>query len=169
MNLYVEYFYFKDEIRNKEVFESFDENNKLTCIENIIVVGEETNLNYLKNYYNNKHNKIKYVVSSERCTFQYMFDLSKQHKASDNVSCVSNNDIIFTEDFLQMKNKITDKDFYCISRKEKHKNFHYGTAKWSQDAWCWKGECKVKNCNFYFGVPEMIILFPITQWKQDIK
>jgi hypothetical protein len=153
MNLYVEYFYFKDDIRNKEVFESFDANNKLNCIENIIVVGEEQILNHLKQYLNNKQHKVKFINYSERCSFQYMFDLSKNYKSFDGVSCVSNNDIIFTEDFGNMSNKITENDFYCISRHEINRRFSFGTAKWSQDAWCWKGDCKMKNCNFFFGVP----------------
>jgi hypothetical protein len=153
MNLYVEYFYFKEDIRNQEVFQSFDANNKLNCIDTIFAVGEEKNIIYLKNFLEGKQHKVKFIIHPERCTFQYMFDLSQNHESVDGISCVSNNDIIFTEDFGQMHNKIADNDFYCISRHEKNRGFSHGTAKWSQDAWCWKNKCKIKNCNFFFGVP----------------
>jgi hypothetical protein len=82
-----------------------------------------------------------------------LFDLSKNYTSDDDISCVANNDIIFTDDFNKLKDKLTNNDFYCISRREYHKQFTMGFGKWSQDVWCWKGKCKMENCNFYFGVP----------------
>jgi hypothetical protein len=153
MNLYVEYFHFKEEVRQREVFESFDENNKLNCIHNIFAVGDEQNLEYLRKYLDGKQHKVQFIVNPNRCTFQYMFLLSHMYESPDDISCVSNNDIIFTEDFGMMRDKMDENDFYCISRHEKDKRFSFGTAKWSQDAWCWKKTCRIGNADFYFGVP----------------
>lgn len=153
MNLFIEYFYFKHEERNREVFDTIEKNSKLNCIENIFAISDENTLNHLKNHLLNKQHKVTFVTHPERCSFQYLFDLSNNYKPLDGISCVANNDIVFTEDFLKLKDKMSDNDFYCISRYEYNRSFSRGVAKWSQDSWCWKNKCRMKNCNFYFGVP----------------
>lgn len=153
MNLFVEYFYFKDNQRNQEVFEAIEKNCQLNCIDSIFAVAPKSTLEYLNSYLINKNHKVVFINNEERCSFQMLFDLSINYSSSDDISCISNNDIIFTEDFNTLKNKISNNDFYCISRREYHKKFTISFGKWSQDVWCWKGKCNIKNCNFYFGVP----------------
>ena len=153
MNLYIEYFHFVEPIRNTEVFDTIITNSKLACIENIFAVSDEHTMEHLKEHLKNKQHKVTFLISPDRCTFQYMFDLSKSYDAVDGVSCVANNDMILTEDFEKMKERMQDNDFYCISRHEHIRPFHRGTAKWSQDVWCWKNKCKMENCNFFFGIP----------------
>lgn len=153
MNLYIEYFHFVEPVRNTEVFDTIIKNSKLACIENIFAVSDEHTMEHLKEHLKNKQHKVTFLISPDRCTFQYMFDLSKLYDAVDGVSCVANNDMIFTEDFEKMKTLMQNNDFYCISRHEYSRPFSRGTAKWSQDVWCWKNKCKMKNCDFFFGVP----------------
>lgn len=153
MNLFIEYFYFKDEQRNKEVFETIEKNCLLNCIDKIYAVAPTETLKYLNDQPIGKNSKVISISRDERCSFQMLFDLSKNYTSDDDISCVANNDIIFTDDFNKLKDKLTNNDFYCISRREYHKQFTMGFGKWSQDVWCWKGKCKMENCNFYFGVP----------------
>ena len=141
MNLFIEYFYFKDEQRNKEVFETIEKNCLLNCIDKIYAVAPTETLKYLNDQPIGKNSKVISISRDERCSFQMLFDLSKNYTSDDDISCVANNDIIFTDDFNKLKDKLTNNDFYCISRREYHKQFTMGFGKWSQDVWCWKGKC----------------------------
>lgn len=150
MNLFIEYFYYNKPERDLEIFESIQKNSNFSFIDNIYCVAPEDIIIHLKN--KNISEKIKYITEQNRCTFQYLFNLSNSLNY-EGVSCVLNNDIILSEDFNQIYYKIKNTDFYCISRREFATHFSMGTAKWSQDVWCWKGFNSIKNCNFYFGVP----------------
>lgn len=150
MNLFLEYFYYNKPERDIEIFESIEKNSNLSFVNNIYCVAPESTLIHLKN--KNISNKIKYILEETRCTFQYLFNLSNTIN-NNTISCVLNNDIILSQDFEQMSYKIQSTDFYCISRREFASHFSVGTAKWSQDVWCWLGNNKIQNCNFYFGIP----------------
>jgi hypothetical protein len=167
VNLFIEYFYYNNPERDFEIFETIEKNSKLSFIDNIYCVAPQNTLDYLKN--KNLSEKLKYIAEENRCTFQYLFDYS--NTINNSISCVLNNDIILSEDFINLKTSIKDNDFYCISRREYNSSFSVATAKWSQDVWCWKNKCKIKNCNFYFGVPgnDNTIPYHATQAGYDIK
>jgi hypothetical protein len=147
VNIFIEYYYYNNKERDLEITEAINKNCKFPFVNKIFCFGPKNTLNYLFD-----DNKICKVEKEERCTFQSLFDYSNTLNYSG-VSCIMNNDIILSDDFKDISLKITIDDFYCISRREINKSFSPIIAKWSQDLWCWFGNTRIKNCNFYFGVP----------------
>lgn len=147
MNIFIEYFYYNNLQRDTEITEAIIKNCEFSFVDNIFCFAPKETL-----IHSPIHNKICKIEKDERCTFQNLFDYANTLNYSG-VSCVTNNDIILSDDFRDIQNKISINDFYCISRREYDKTFSHSVAKWSQDMWCWLGENKVKNCNFFFGVP----------------
>lgn len=147
MNLFLEYFYYNNSNRDSEIIESLIKNSEFSFIDNIYCFAPKLTLEHLQ------HKNIKKIMCVDmeaRCTFQDLFEYANS-VSTGGISCISNSDIIFSQDFANMN--ITTKDFYCISRREYNKSFSTNVGKWSQDVWCWLGQTTIKNCNFYFGVP----------------
>ena len=68
MNLFIEYFYFKDDQRNIEVFESIEKNCSLSCIDRIYVIAPKETLEYLINHQVGKNNKgLQAITHSPLC------------------------------------------------------------------------------------------------------
>lgn len=138
MNYYVEYWKSPNKKRNDEVIETI--NSNLKFFENIFIFSEEEEPRI-----NHK------IIISNRITYQFIFDM-----AIDGINIFCNSDIFFDETINLVKN-IDNEEFYLITRYEKNNKLHkyddpYGGCD-SQDTWIWKNKCKIKEANFYIGLP----------------
>lgn len=152
MNLFVEYFSHENNSRKNEIDQSILKNLSFDFIENYYIFCEQTDIENCKKLIQN-NTKAKIIPIENRCTFQYIFDYSNTlNLINEKINITLNNDIELTENFKNIN--INNNDFLCLSRWEnlndKHP-FNYNSGN-SQDTWIWKGFCKIKSCNFYFGI-----------------
>lgn len=147
INLYIEYSDSPYSKRKNEIINSITQNLSLKFISNYYIFAE--NFNWLIN----TDTRIHKIDIKERCTFSYLIDFSNKMSVNS-INILINNDIILTNTFESIK--ISDDDFYAISRFESIKDanpFEYKTG-WSQDVWVWFGYNKIpiSKLNFYLGI-----------------
>lgn len=140
MNYYVEYWDCNNEERNNEVINVINSNINSNLFSKIFV------------YSKNKEPRINSeIINSDRITYQFIFDNSE-----DGINILANSDILFNETIKLVKN-ISDTDFYALTRYECNNMVHKYDDPYkgsdSQDVWIWKNKCKIKNANFYLGLP----------------
>lgn len=152
MNLFVEYFSHKNNLRKKEIDLSILNNLSLDFIENYYIFCEKNSIEDCKNLMNNSI-KAKIILVNNRCTFQYIFDYSNTINLDNKtINMTLNNDIELPKNIKNIN--INENDFVCLTRWEnlndKHPFSHIKGN--SQDVWIWKGTNKIKTANFYFGI-----------------
>lgn len=140
INYYVEYWKSDNEERNNEIIDCINSNIDLNLFDNIFIFS------------NSKEEKINHeLILSERVSYQLIFD-----NTIDGINVFANSDIKFDETIVKTKN-ISDDEFYTITRYEddgklhKHDDPYRGCD--SQDTWVWKNKCKIKDANFFIGIP----------------
>lgn len=152
MNIFLEYFSHKNNLRKNEIDLSILKNLSFSFIENYYIFCEKDSIEDCKNLINN-NTKVKIILVDTRCTFQYIFNYSNKINLNDKkINITLNNDIELPENFKNII--INDNDFYCLSRWENLTNEHpFNHIKGnSQDVWVWKGDNRINNANFYFGI-----------------
>jgi len=140
MNYYVEYWDCGNEERNKEVIDCINKNIKLNIFKNIFIFSKS------------KENRLQLpVINCERVTYQFIFD-----NCINGVNIFANSDMEFDET-INLANNIKSDEFYALTRYEdnmllhKHDDPYKGYD--SQDVWIWRDSCKIKNANFFLGLP----------------
>jgi len=140
MNYYVEYWDCGDEARNKEIIDCINLNIKSGFFSNIFIFSCK------------REDKINHDITlADRITYQHIFDLK-----IPGINILANSDILFDESIL-LANKIQENEFFCLTRYEydgrlhKYNDTYKGSD--SQDVWIWKDMCKIKNADYYLGVP----------------
>lgn len=140
MNYYVEYWDCGNEERNLEVINCINKNIKSNLFKNIFIFSEKE-----------ENRLLNKVIKANRITYQYIFDNS-----IDGVNIFCNSDMEFDET-IKLAENIKENDFYALTRYEHdmmlHKNKDPYKGYDSQDVWIWKDKCKIKNANFYLGLP----------------
>ena len=140
MNYYVEYWDCGNEERNIEVIDCINRNIKSNFFKNIFIFSEKEEKRLLKQ-----------TILSKRITYQYIFD-----NAIDGINIFCNSDMEFDET-IKLAENINENEFYALTRYEDdmmlHKNDDPYKGYDSQDVWIWKNKCKIKNANFYLGLP----------------
>lgn len=140
MNYYVEYWDCGNEERNTEVIDCINKNIKSNFFKNIFIFSEKEEKRLLKQ-----------TIQSKRITYQYIFD-----NAIDGINVFCNSDMEFDET-IKLAENIKEDEFYALTRYENdlmlHKNDDPYRGYDSQDVWIWKDRCKIKNANFYLGLP----------------
>ena len=140
MNYYVEYWDCGNEERNAEVIDCINTNIKSNFFKNIFIFSEKEEKRLLKQ-----------TIKSSRITYQYIFD-----NAIDGINIFCNSDMEFDET-IKLAENINENEFYALTRYEDnmmlHKNYDPYKGYDSQDVWVWKDKCKIKNANFYLGLP----------------
>ena len=140
MNYYVEYWDCGNEERNIEVIDCINTNIKSNFFKNIFIFSEKEEKRLLKQ-----------TILSKRITYQYIFD-----NAIDGINIFCNSDMEFDET-IKLAENINENEFYALTRYEDdmmlHKNDDPYKGYDSQDVWIWKNKCKIKNANFYLGLP----------------
>jgi hypothetical protein len=140
MNYYVEYWDCGNEERNDEVINCINNNIKSNLFKNIFIFSEKKEKKLL-------HETIK----ASRITYQYIFDNS-----IDGINIFCNSDMEFDET-LKLAQNIKEDEFYALTRYEDDMMLHKNTDPYkgydSQDVWIWKDKCKIKNANFFLGLP----------------
>lgn len=149
INLYIEYFQSKNIERKQEIISSIEKNISFNFIDNFYIFA--SNFNWLYS----KDQRIHTIQITDRCTFGYIFDFANLVSQKDDINILINNDIILTENFVNIN--IDDNTYYCISRFENEKDKFPHCAKYggSQDTWVWKGKnmIPIDKANFYMGIP----------------
>ena len=140
MNYYVEDWDCGNEERNIEVIDCINTNIKSNFFKNIFIFSEKEEKRLLKQ-----------TILSKRITYQYIFD-----NAIDGINIFCNSDMEFDET-IKLAENINENEFYALTRYEDdmmlHKNDDPYKGYDSQDVWIWKNKCKIKNANFYLGLP----------------
>ena len=140
MNYYVEYWDCGNEERNIEVIDCINTNIKSNFFKNIFIFSEKEEKRLLKQ-----------TILGKRITYQYIFD-----NAIDGINIFCNSDMEFDET-IKLAENINENEFYALTRYEDdmmlHKNDDPYKGYDSQDVWIWKNKCKIKNANFYLGLP----------------
>ena len=140
MNYYVEYWDCGNEERNIEVIDCINKNIKSNFFKNIFIFSEKKEKRLLKE-----------TIQSKRITYQCIFD-----NAIDGINVFCNSDMEFDET-IKLAENIKEDEFYALTRYENdlmlHKNDDPYRGYDSQDVWIWKDRCKIKNANFYLGLP----------------
>jgi hypothetical protein len=140
MNYYTEYWDCGDEKRNNEVISCINKNINSGFFKNIFI--------YSKNIEERINAKI---IPLDRITYQFIFDNN-----IDGINILANSDIEFDET-IKLAENIKEEEFYCLTRYEdngllhKYDDPYLGSD--SQDVWIWKNKCKIKNANFFIGIP----------------
>ena len=140
MNYYTEYWASDNLIRNKEVIDCINKNIESKLFNNVFVFSEK------------KENSINTdIILSERITYQRIFDNS-----IEGINIFANSDIEFDET-INLALNIQDNEFYALTRYESDGKLHKHDDPYrgfdSQDTWIWKNDSKIKNANFYLGIP----------------
>jgi len=140
MNYYVEYWDCGNEERNTEVIDCINTNIKSNFFKNIFIFSEKEEKRLLKQ-----------TIKSSRITYQYIFD-----NAVDGINIFCNSDMEFDET-IKLAENINENEFYALTRYEDNMMLHKNDDPYkgydSQDVWIWKDRCKIKNANFYLGLP----------------
>jgi len=140
MNYYVEYWDCGNEERNTEVIDCINTNIKSNFFKNIFIFSEKEEKRLLKQ-----------TIKSSRITYQYIFD-----NAVDGINIFCNSDMEFDET-IKLAENINENEFYALTRYEDNMMLHKKDDPYkgydSQDVWIWKDKCKIKNANFYLGLP----------------
>lgn len=139
MNLYIAPYNPNNSLRKNELITAILLNCSLNFINNIFLFQDTLSIDV-------KHDKIININLNYRPTFQDVINYSNTLQSNINIIC--NADISLTNTFKNIS--INDNDFYCITRYDN--NILFKMASCSQDTWCWKNKCKIKDANFYFGI-----------------
>lgn len=148
INLYIPYFKFDNEERNKEILNAIVSNLKLNYIDKIYLLCEnQESLDFIKRHTNEK---TILIPQNKRVTYYDVFQKSNENTNKDDINILLNNDIILKRfdkifHFLNRNNV-----FLCISRHEKDGQLIH-IPDISQDIWVWKGLNRIKNCDFPMG------------------
>jgi hypothetical protein len=140
MNYYVEYWDCGNDQRNTEVIDCINNNINSKLFDNIFIFSSshEPRINHD-------------VILTNRITYQFIFD-----NAQTGVNVLANSDILFNET-IKLAEIIKENEFYGITRYEEDGNRHKHDDPYhgydSQDVWVWKDKCKIKDANFFLGVP----------------
>lgn len=140
MNYYVEYWNSENEQRNEEVINCINKNIRSNFFNNIFIFSSS------------KEPKLDLpTIPCERVTYQFIFD-----NCISGINVFANSDMEFDESIL-LANNIKNSEFYALTRYEddmllhKHDDPYKGYD--SQDVWIWKDSCRIKNANFFLGLP----------------
>jgi sugar-specific transcriptional regulator TrmB len=150
INYYYEYFSHTNELRKKEIDYTLAFNCMQSPNTNKYIICSDQYLNECKKIINDSKNTT-IIAHNERCTFQYVFNLSNIITTDSDINITSsNNDILLNKVFFE-NIAIQHSDFYWLSRYEKitdkHPTLH--TTGYSADTWVWKGKNKITEANFY--------------------
>ncbi len=143
MNLFVNYYMPESDQRQNEVSEALKKNLNNKHINRVILLSESSPP---------KHKKIISFDVKDRPTYQDFFNLTEDYP--DDVNIIANSDISFNET-LEKAQGIKLNECFALSRHEIIKGelvpFEVAHRKcpaaFSQDAWIFKGVCKVKGCD----------------------
>jgi hypothetical protein len=129
VNLFLNYYIDKNELRNKELE---------LCIYNNI---------------NNKNINTIIIESSSRLKYSDFFSYMKKVKVFNDINIIANLDIYFDESIILCES-INNKDVYALSRWDDlgGRLVHFD-RKDSQDAWIFRGVPENVFGDFYLGVP----------------
>lgn len=152
INYYYEYFNHTNELRKKEIDDTLAFNCEQSSGINKYIVCHNQYLSECIKIIEHIKN-VTIIEHNERCTFQYIFDLSNKITTDSDINITSNNDILLDKIFFETI-YIEYKYFYWLSRYEKINdkypiNYKNGG---SADTWVWRGKNKIKKANFYYGL-----------------
>lgn len=150
INYYYEYFSHNNKFRKKEIDYTLEFNCLQSPNTNKYIICNSQFLNECKKITNNSKNTT-IIEYNQRCTFQYIFDLSNIITTHLDINITSNNDILLDKTFFENMS-INYNDFYWLSRYEKKTNRHPIRTGKSADTWVWRGKNKIKKANFYYGL-----------------
>jgi len=159
MNLFSEFYLSDNKKRRIELENTIRMNVEFDFIDNYWLFTTNENIQHLEKIIAKCENKkkIHIIKIKDRCLYQEMFNKSNEVTTPDDINILINNDITLTNtvSFVQ---KINHDDFYCLTRWENldnraHREKINGVGYDSQDCWIWRGYCKIKDANFYMGVP----------------
>lgn len=154
VNVYYNHYAPKEDVRKKEMGYCLD---KLTNSENIdnlyLIISNED----YKKYKNPNPDKIKVIISDERPTYRYVFDLIDSKTGINDYNITLNSDCYIEESSYKFLSYLKRVDCWALTRwniiNEKM-DLKFKDRKFSQDCWIIKGNPKkINDINFNFGKP----------------
>lgn len=147
MKLIIQYYNSSNKKRNSEYKKCLEKNLENPLLDELIVFKEGSCQNPIEN------DKIKYL-ENERMTFQEMFDYCNSYLSGE-ICIVSNTDIYFDETLERLNEIDLDNKLITLTRWDilENNRVKFWGLPFSQDSWIFKAPIKIKNANFYMGIP----------------
>ena len=150
-NLFIEYIKTSDQHRQSEYDYCLKYNSRLDYFDNIFVLTE-----YPLPVFSMK--TIRIFPYGDRTNYQHIFNMAEASKPDD-LNFIANSDIFFDDTISLLDDVVTDEIAIGISRTYPEDDFYFvngfhadgRAAPESNDVWCWRGKCKVKNGDFPIG------------------
>lgn len=141
INLFINYYKAKTEERQNEIDFCFQKNSRNKIIDRLILFSDLKDCALFCDE----------VVNIERPTYQDFFDAA--NKYPNDINIIANSDIFFDET-IELVKSIRENEVYCLTRWEWNdgnitdfNKMHGAPHEWSQDAWIFKGACRLKDCS----------------------
>ena len=155
-NLFINYYQDGNKERQKELDSCVLENLKV--FDKIIVIAGKTDIKYLEELSPIFFKKIIPVITDERPSFDYFFDLMVCFSDMNNLNVIANLDIIIPKETLSKAAKYFTGGLKCLAltrwNMTEGLNVEFYDNEKSQDSWFFNGEALVNiDVPFGLGVP----------------
>ena len=163
-NLYINFYVDRQTNRQYELQYCLMKNIVCSEVDKVIIVLNKKHILHffemmVKNDLIKHYNKVFLIYNEDRPTYNDWFYLTQQYSKEDDISCVSNTDIIFdSENVNKIKNyNWTNSLCMALTRWDLINENDYSTANFfnrcdSQDTWIVKGGFKNVDADFSLGV-----------------
>jgi len=159
MNLFVEYFKNTNDERQREIENSLATNLSFDFIKDVYIFTSREDASHLNEFLRKffTATTVHVIEKDIRTTYQDVFNYANEvNQIRERINILLNNDISLTNTFRNLKP--LSGDFIALTRWDKfdvksHAKLLQGTGLDSQDTWAWYGISKIKEADFYMGIP----------------
>jgi hypothetical protein len=145
VKLFTTYYREADEIRRSELELCLLKNIRSSVFDKVYILSEADQLPFVDS-------RVTMIKVSTRPTFQKIVDTLNSLVSDEDIVVVSNTDIYFDRS-LQQARDIRVNELWALTRYDvvNESQIQLYISYKSSDAWIFKGKCRIKQADFYFG------------------